>query len=430
MPRTNRPSSSSTGSRSSACSRWSGTRRSRSTAPIPTSTAATCGTRSSPATFPEWELRLQLFDQEFADSFDFDVLDPTKIIPEEVLPPIAGRPAGARPHAGQFLRRDRAGRVHDPERAARHRLLQRSAAAGPQLLLSRHPAEAARQPELHPHSDQRAEMPVRTISSRTATWRCATRRAAPTTSRTRAARARGIARARLPHASPRSSRAPSARLRPESFADHYSQARQFFISQTRVEQKHIADALIFELSKVKTPVIRERMVVASAQHRRDAGRQGRRRARAEGDAEAGRCGDADAAGSRAVAGAQHRRERAGALRGPQARHSGHRRRRRRAAEGAARPRSTRKARCSKSSRRRSAASRPATAAGSRPTRRSMAGRRCSTTRSRCCRRRTAMDDLLQEADGARFRRRRLRALQIHRLRRRSRAAARQGRDPR
>jgi catalase len=30
--------------------------------------------------------RVQLFDQEFADSFDFDILDPTKIIPEEILP--------------------------------------------------------------------------------------------------------------------------------------------------------------------------------------------------------------------------------------------------------------------------------------------------------------------------------------------------------
>jgi catalase len=50
------------------------------------------------------------------------------------------------------------------------------------------------------------------------------------------------------------------RLRAASFADHYSQARQFFISQTAVEQHHIAAALTFELSKVKTPVIRERMV--------------------------------------------------------------------------------------------------------------------------------------------------------------------------
>ena len=36
--------------------------------------------------FPEWELGVQAFDQAFADSLPFDVLDPTKIIPEEVLP--------------------------------------------------------------------------------------------------------------------------------------------------------------------------------------------------------------------------------------------------------------------------------------------------------------------------------------------------------
>ena len=51
-----------------------------------------------------------------------------------------------------------------------------------------------------------------------------------------------------------------ARLRPESFADHYSQARQFYISQTPPEQRHIQMALTFELSKVETTVIRERVV--------------------------------------------------------------------------------------------------------------------------------------------------------------------------
>ena len=50
------------------------------------------------------------------------------------------------------------------------------------------------------------------------------------------------------------------RARSETFADHYSQARQFYISQTETEQNHIAAALTFELSKVKTPVIRDRMV--------------------------------------------------------------------------------------------------------------------------------------------------------------------------
>jgi catalase len=51
-----------------------------------------------------------------------------------------------------------------------------------------------------------------------------------------------------------------ARLRAESFADHYSQARQFFISQTVTEQRHIVMALTFELSKCENPVIRERMI--------------------------------------------------------------------------------------------------------------------------------------------------------------------------
>jgi catalase len=55
---------------------------------------------------------------------------------------------------------------------------------------------------------------------------------------------------------------PKRRLRPESFADHYSQARQFFISQADVEQQHIIDAFVFELSKCDKPTIRTRMVAA------------------------------------------------------------------------------------------------------------------------------------------------------------------------
>jgi catalase len=50
------------------------------------------------------------------------------------------------------------------------------------------------------------------------------------------------------------------RIRAESFADHFSQARQFFYSQTEPEQNHIVSAYIFELSKVETKAIRERMV--------------------------------------------------------------------------------------------------------------------------------------------------------------------------
>lgn len=53
---------------------------------------------------------------------------------------------------------------------------------------------------------------------------------------------------------------PKVRLRPESFADHYSQARQFYVSQTLVEQRHIGDALVFELSKCEVLAIRTRML--------------------------------------------------------------------------------------------------------------------------------------------------------------------------
>jgi catalase len=42
------------------------------------------------------------------------------------------------------------------------------------------------------------------------------------------------------------------RVRPESFADHYSQARMFYLSQAPSEQAHIASAFVFELSKVET----------------------------------------------------------------------------------------------------------------------------------------------------------------------------------
>jgi catalase len=53
---------------------------------------------------------------------------------------------------------------------------------------------------------------------------------------------------------------PKRRVRAELFADHYSQAKQFYDSQTRVEQKHIADAFVFELSKCERPDVRARMV--------------------------------------------------------------------------------------------------------------------------------------------------------------------------
>lgn len=50
------------------------------------------------------------------------------------------------------------------------------------------------------------------------------------------------------------------RARSESFVDHYSQAKLFYNSQSEFEKTHLQNALVFELSKVTIPAIRERMV--------------------------------------------------------------------------------------------------------------------------------------------------------------------------
>jgi catalase len=61
---------------------------------------------------------------------------------------------------------------------------------------------------------------------------------------------------------PQPVREDKVRGKPEKFADHYTQAKLFFDSQTPVEQAHIAAAFRFELSKVTVPAIRERMVAS------------------------------------------------------------------------------------------------------------------------------------------------------------------------
>jgi catalase len=58
--------------------------------------------------------------------------------------------------------------------------------------------------------------------------------------------------------------AKKIRERSPSFFDHFSQARLFFNSQSEPEKNHIVDALRFELGKVETVAIRQRMLVILA----------------------------------------------------------------------------------------------------------------------------------------------------------------------
>ena len=109
---------------------------------------------------------MQIVEEKDELAFDFDLLDPTKLIPEELVPVAARRQADAQPQPRQLLRRDRAGRLPRRARRAGHRLHQRPAAAGPALLLHRHAAHPAGRAELPRDPDQppgraRAQQPAR-----------------------------------------------------------------------------------------------------------------------------------------------------------------------------------------------------------------------------------------------------------------------------
>jgi catalase len=209
--------------------------------------------------FPEWELQFQLFDQDFADSFDFDVLDPTKLIPEEVLAPIpVGRLVLDRMPDNFFAETEQVAFMtqnvppgidfsNDPLLQGRNFSYldtQLKRLGSPNF--THIPINAPKCPFHHFQQDGHMAMrnPVGRVNYQPNSFGEGPRESPQ----------RGF----TPFAEVESG--PKRRLRAESFADHYSQARQFFISQTEGEQRHIAAALIFELSKVKTPVIRERVV--------------------------------------------------------------------------------------------------------------------------------------------------------------------------
>lgn len=209
--------------------------------------------------FPEWELCLQLFDQDFADNFDFDVLDPTKIIPEEILPvkPV-GRLVLDRMPDNFFAETEQVAFMtqnvppgidfsNDPLLQGRNfSYLDTQIKRLGSTNFTHLPINAPKCPFQHFQQDGHMAMrnPVGRANYQPNSWGEGPRESP----------VRGFRHF------PSEERGPKVRLRPESFADHYSQARQFYISQTPPEQRHIAAALTFELSKVKTQVIRERMV--------------------------------------------------------------------------------------------------------------------------------------------------------------------------
>jgi len=210
--------------------------------------------------FPQWELGLQLFDQKFADQFDFDVLDATKLIPEEILPlRVVGRLVLDRNVSNFFAETEQVAFcvrnvvpgidfTNDPLLQGRifsYLDTQLKRLGGPNF--QQIPVNAPKCPVMHFQRDGHMQMspqPGR-VNYSPSSLEPETPRQNPN---------RGVSSFEEPMGGDK------LRIRSESFADHFSQARQFFYSQTEPEQNHIIAAFVFELSKVETPAVRERMV--------------------------------------------------------------------------------------------------------------------------------------------------------------------------
>jgi catalase len=211
--------------------------------------------------FPEWELGLQVFDEDFAECFPFDVLDATKLIPEEDVPiRIVGRLVLDRVVDNFFAETEQVAFCtqnivpgidfsNDPLLQGRNFSYldtQIKRLGGPNF--THIPINAPKCPFAHFQQDGHMAMhnPKGRVNYEPNSW--------STNGGPRESPEKGF------QSYPAQDDGPKQRTRSESFADHYSQARQFFISQTEVEQQHIAAALTFELSKVQTLAIRVRLV--------------------------------------------------------------------------------------------------------------------------------------------------------------------------
>lgn len=210
--------------------------------------------------YPEWELGLQIFTEEEADGFSFDVLDATKIVPEELIP--------VRPVGRMVLNRNPDNFFAETEQVAFC-----TAHLVPGLDFSNDPLLAGR---IHSYVDTQLsrlggpnfhEIPINSAiapvhnNQRDGLHRQAVHRG-------RVAYEPNSLGGGCPFQTgemgfvtfPKSAGEDKVRGKSEKFADHYTQATLFWDSQTDWEQQHIVGGFRFELSKVTVPAIRERML--------------------------------------------------------------------------------------------------------------------------------------------------------------------------
>jgi catalase len=209
--------------------------------------------------FPEFELGFQIIDQETADSLPFDVLDATKLIPEEVVPiDMVGK---------MTLNRNPDNFFAETEQVAfcpSHIVPGIDFSEDPLLqgrLFSYLDTQLSRlgSPNFHELPINRPKCPFANLQRDGHMQMSVPKGRAnyepnsidPDGPRETPS---GLHSAAVP------TEGSKVRVRSASFSDHYSQARLFYRSVTPQEQRHIAEALTFELSKVDLPEIRKRIL--------------------------------------------------------------------------------------------------------------------------------------------------------------------------
>jgi catalase len=207
-------------------------------------------------------LGLQIFTEEQAEEFTFDVLDATKLVPEELVPVV--------PVGKLTLNRNPDNFFAETEQVAFC-----TAHVVPGIDFSNDPLLAGR---IHSYVDTQIsrlgganfhEIPINApIAQVHNNQRDGMHRQAINRGRVAyepnslgggcpfQAGAQGF----VAFAEPLETPTHKVRGKAERFAEHYAQARLFLNSQTPTERAHIINAFRFELSKVQTPAIRERMV--------------------------------------------------------------------------------------------------------------------------------------------------------------------------
>jgi catalase len=212
--------------------------------------------------FPEWELGVQLIPQDKEHAFGFDLLDPTKLIPEEMVPvQRIGRMVLNRNPDNFFAETEQVafhpGHVVPGIDFSNDPLLQGRLFSYTDTQISRLGGANFHELPINRsvcpfHNFQRDGMHRQTIARGQVAYE--------PNSLGDGKEFRVDGGSAGFQSFPEALEPPKLRRRSPSFDDHFTQARLFFNSQSAPEKEHIVAAFRFELSKVEVPAVRQRMV--------------------------------------------------------------------------------------------------------------------------------------------------------------------------